>query len=100
MKTVADIKRKMIKGTFWKATHHASGKDVDLGIRPVSKVQTNSFAFKKTHADGKTTSDSWCDWPKKSEVTFYPENENKFSISHDGLMYLTYELVEGTINEE
>lgn len=89
MKSIADIKREMVKGTFWHTMHNLSGKD--MGVRQVSIVQSNSFAFKNPV----TGNDSWCDWPKKNEVTFYPETPHKFSISHDGKMYLTYTKLEG-----
>lgn len=78
MKTVADFKRRLIKGTLVHTTFHQASagrdengklmlKDEDKGTREVSIVQSNSFAFKTTKKDG-TVVDSWCNYPKATEI--------------------------------
>lgn len=81
MKTIADFKRAMVLGTLVHCTFHCARKgrdpetgqviygDEDKGIRPVSIVQSNSFALKTTKTDG-TIVDSWCQWPKRDDVQF------------------------------
>jgi len=79
MKTVAEFKRKIVKGAKVHTTYHLAFagrlnggityKDEDKGIREISVVQSNSFALKTIKADG-TTQDSWCNYPKKDEVIF------------------------------
>lgn len=86
MKTIADIKREMVIGSIWHCMWKCREATKDMGNRPVSIVQSNRFAFKTTKADG-TISDSWCDFPKKSEVIFH--NEKSFTIIH-GDIELTY----------
>jgi hypothetical protein len=84
MKTIADFKRRLVIGAKVHTTFHQAGagrdennnlvlKDEDKGVREVSIVQTNSFAFKTTKADG-TITDSWCNYPKSKEAIFINEN--------------------------
>jgi len=84
MKTVADFKRKLKLGVNVHTIYHLafdgrdeSGvvkyKDEDRGVREVSIVQSNSFALNTTKTDG-TTQDSWCNYPKASQVKFTGEN--------------------------
>jgi len=76
MKTIADIKRKMTLGSQWHCIHHGFSPNWvpnDMGVRPVSIVQSNQVAFKTTKG-----SDSWITFPKKDQVVFH--NENSFSI--------------------
>ena len=49
-----------------KADSRVIYKDLDLGVRPVSIVQSNSFALKTVKTDG-TEVDSWCSYPKASQ---------------------------------
>ena len=86
MKTIADIKRELTIASVWHCMWKCRDAIKDMGQRPISIVQTNRFAFKTTKADG-TITDSWCDWPKKSEVTF--NSEKSFTIK-DGDIELTY----------
>ena len=75
---VAQFKKFLAVGVKLKATHHQAFagrdeegkviyKDQDLGIRPVSIVQTNSFALKTTRENGEVV-DSWCDYPAASQA--------------------------------
>lgn len=84
MKTVADFKRRLTVGTQVHTIYHQlfNGrdekgeviyKDEDKGVREVSKVQSNSFAFKTTKTDGSIV-DSWCNYPKVKECIFVDEN--------------------------
>ena len=76
MKTIADIKRKMTLGSEWHCIHHGFSPDWvrnDMGIRPISIVQSNAVAF-RTHKG----TDSWIQFPKKNQVIFH--DDNTFSI--------------------
>lgn len=46
--------------------------DNDLGLRKLSVVQSNSFAFGMVY-NGEIV-DAWCDYPKASNVIFNDEN--------------------------
>lgn len=125
MKTLSDFKKRLKIGVELKATHHLSfaGRnpetgepiytDKDMGTRAVSIVQTNSFALKTNKKEpvygrdefgnrietGEYTEkivDSWCQYPKASEVVF--KDENTITIleqQRDGKMIpvLTYQFV-------
>ncbi len=76
--TVADFKRLLQLGAQVHCVYHmafagrdAQGqpiyKDEDKGVRKVSRKQTNSFALKTTKTTGEIV-DSWCSYPKASEV--------------------------------
>lgn len=80
MKTIADFKRKLVVGALVDTIHHKAFshrdengnivyKDQPMGVRKLSIVQTNSFAFETIRTDGEKV-DSWCDIPKKTEVEF------------------------------
>ena len=88
IKSVADIKREIKVGVKLACIYHHEFagrdaemnvlyKDKDMGIREISVVQSNSFAFKNIKADG-TVSNSWCNFPKASEVVYY--GNNSFTI--------------------
>ena len=47
--------------------------DQDLGIRKVSIVHSNSFAFATVRVNGDVV-DSWIAYPKKSDTKFVDEN--------------------------
>ncbi len=77
IKTVSDFKKALQIGVMLHCTHHQKsiGRDekgytiyasVDMGVRPVSIKQSNSFALKTVRTDGKEV-DSWCSYPKASQ---------------------------------
>ncbi len=108
MKTLADFKRalhvgKKIHTIFHCAFSHRDEtgktfhKDEDKGIREISIVQATQFAVKTTKADG-TSVDSWCMFPKASEVKI---DGNKITImeadrvnSNIAYPVLTYTLID------
>lgn len=63
MKTLADFKRALKVGTKWEGFNHYYQSS--FGVRELSKVQSNSFAFKTV--EGK---DSWIDFPKSKDIKF------------------------------
>ena len=80
MKTISDFKRRIVKGAKLHCIFHqkfsgrdAGGKikiqDEDRGVREVNIVQTNAFTLLTKTDDGKVI-DSWCYYPKASEVKF------------------------------
>jgi len=84
MKTIADFKRRLVIGAKVHTTFHQASagrdennnlllKDEDKGVREVSIVQSNSFAFKTIKSDG-TVTNSWCDYPKVKEAIFINDN--------------------------
>ena len=84
MKTLSDFKKRLKVGVLLSTIFHhefngrdekgePKFKDKDLGIRPVSIVQSNSFALKTKKADGSETN-SWCAYPKASNCKILDEN--------------------------
>lgn len=86
MKTLADFKRRLKVGVLLE-TESRYG---NLGVRPVSIVQSNAFALKTTKTDGKE-SDSWCQFPKASD--FEIEDENTVLKYQNGNPVLRYTFV-------
>jgi hypothetical protein len=90
MKSIADIKRKLVVGSKWSCLWECRNEGKNMGTREVNHVQSNSFGFRTIKAGGEVTT-SWCDWPKKSEVVFM--SDITFRIIH-GDIFLTYTFVE------
>jgi len=67
MKTLADFKRAIQPGTKWEGFNHYYKSS--LGVREISKVQSNSFAFKTVRDNGEVV-DSWADFPKAKDIAF------------------------------
>jgi len=74
-------------------------KDQDMGVRPVSIVQSNSFACKTEKSDGKVV-DSWCGYPKASEcrienntLTILEEDMRGPDPTHEMIPVLSYKFV-------
>lgn len=67
MKTLADFKRALRVGSKWEGFNHYYQSS--LGVREVSKVQSNSFAFKIVDDKGEERN-SWCDFPKAKDIKF------------------------------
>lgn len=91
MKTLADFKRRLTVGTQLETINANYG---NMGIRPVSIVQTNAFALKTTKKDGSTT-DSWCDFPKAKNFEAVDKNTaNIYWETRNGReLILTYKFV-------
>lgn len=64
MKTLADFKRAMKVGSYWTGFNHLYKSS--LGLREVSKVQSNAFAFLIPESG----QNSWCDFPKAKDIEF------------------------------
>lgn len=64
MKNITEFKKCMTVGSKWEFSAHWYIPPV---VRTCAHSQSNSFALTSPR-DG--VSPSWCDWPKKSEVTF------------------------------
>jgi hypothetical protein len=97
MKTVADFKRAIQVGVMVHTIYHRENKrnesgqvirlddgypeytDKDMGVAPISIVQSTQFAVRRTRADG-SVGDSWCAFPKASQSSF---NGNSITISED-----------------
>jgi hypothetical protein len=80
IKNVSQFKKALKIGVKVKAIHHqmfagrdengkALYKNDDLGTRPISIVQTNSFALatERVENGNNVIVDSWCSYPKASE---------------------------------
>lgn len=93
MKTIADFKRKMIKGAKVNSTlyHVRAGVETLAMIakdRECTVSQSNSFALTVPGKfdNGKQVS-SWCDWPKTGEFTVINENTAQITFSFGRLIY-------------
>ena len=77
MKSLAAFKRRLEVGKKLHTIHHGYGKEtdqeVDLGIREISIVQSNSFALKTKRVGGEEV-DSWLEYPKAADCKFPDEN--------------------------
>jgi len=113
MKTVTDFKKALKVGTKLHTIYHVESKrdeagnvirladglpaytDKDMGIAPVTIVQTTQFAVERTRTDG-TKQDSWLSYPKASACEV---KENSITIFEDHrdrgrIPVLTYTIVE------
>lgn len=89
MKSIADIKRKMVLNSKWHTLWQCNGcQETDMGIRRVGIIQSNCFGFESLRSPGQF---SYCDWPKRSEVVFI--SDTCFQILH-GAIVLTYTFIE------
>jgi hypothetical protein len=94
MKTIADFKRRMTKGTKVNSTLYHRDKEgnetlaLDLRDRVVTVSQSNSFAMTVPgkFENGKQVS-SWCNWPKSSEFSIINENTIQINFSFGRLIY-------------
>lgn len=92
MKTLADFKRAMRIGTKWSAYNHYYNSD--MGIRECSIAQTNRFAFKTIKNDGEICN-SWCDFPKASDIEFTNDTVVIWGEgAHGRCPIITYKLIE------
>jgi uncharacterized protein YaiE (UPF0345 family) len=84
MKTIADFKRRLAVGVKVHTTYHqeSAGRDAvgmiifqdkDMGIRPISIVQSTQFALKTKYNETEFR-DSWMQYPKKEEFKILSEN--------------------------
>jgi hypothetical protein len=90
MKTLADFKRALTVGSKWHTFNHLY--QADMGIREVSKTQSNCVYFKTTRPDG-SICDSRIDFPSADNVEFADDDKvNIYTFNpHDGRrLILTY----------
>ena len=73
--------------------------DRDMGVRPISIVQSNSFALRTEKPDGKVV-DSWCGYPKASEcrienntLTIMEEDMRGPDPTHEMIPVISYKFV-------
>lgn len=94
MKTLADFRRALKVGTRWEGFNHYYQSS--FGVREVSKVQSNSFAFKNTKDNGEV-SNSWSDFPKAKDIKFREDGTVEiYKEWVDGYrLMLTYKQCEG-----
>jgi len=71
MKNLSDFKKRLQVGTKLETYNH--NLKASFGVRPISVVQTNSFAL-DTLRDGEIVQ-SWCQYPKASDFEIINENE-------------------------
>lgn len=84
--SLAEFKRGLQLGTKWHTYHHGSSihGPKDMGVREVSKVQTNAVAFKTDRGD------SWLQFPKAKDLKIEGDS---FTVLEDGVPLLTYKKV-------
>ncbi len=109
MKNLSQFKKQVQLGVKMHAVNHTGHtgerddqgmpiwKDIDLGIREISRVQSNSFAL-KTWKEGKQEwVDSWFQYPKAAECEYPGDNTVVvYETNRDGHRYkvLTYKIIE------
>ena len=89
MKTLTDFKRRLKVGVKLHTFNNLMNKD--MGIRELSIVQSNSFAFKTQKYDGSIV-DSWCYYPTAKE--FKVIDGNTVQILEDNTPCLTYKFID------
>ena len=70
MKNLSDFKKRLSIGTQLETIHAKLGS---FGVRKVSIVQSNSFALETIRED--KTVNSWCEYPKASNIEIVNQNE-------------------------
>lgn len=89
MKTIADFKRRMVKGAKVNSSLYHKNRDGeeyqvnDLKDRTCTVSQSNSFACSIPETDRS----SWCEWPKKEEFRVIDENTVEIKSSFSRLIY-------------
>lgn len=78
METIAEFKRAMVKGSRWVFESHWHPTPV---VRTCTNSRSKDFSLTHPTKDGS----SWCDFPKKNEVTFLSDGiriewENGFLV--------------------
>ena len=91
MRNLTDFKKRIKVGVMLETFNHNIG---NMGIRSVSVVQKNSFAFETKRPDG-TVIDSWCDFPKSKDIEIVDENTITiyWEINAERKPILTYRFV-------
>lgn len=92
MKTLADFKRRLKVGQKLHTFNNLMGKD--MGIRELSIVQSNAFAFKTQKHDG-TIVNSWCHYPKVKDFKVIDENTIQIWEENENIriLVLTYKFI-------
>lgn len=92
MKTIADLKRKIILGIKLDCYNHWFKES--LGIREIGHVQSNSFALltKKKGVENVFFL-SWCDFPKKNSVIFVDDKTFNIINPDNNELILTYTFI-------
>ena len=85
MRTLADVKRRMVQGSRWRCIRVFNDNE-DMGVREIAKARTNAVAFRSP--GGKL---SWLWWPEAKEVRV---EGNTVTILKNGIPALRYEFVE------
>ena len=106
MKTLQEFKERIKVGAKLHTVHHMNfhsrnedgtinWTNKDLGVREVSIKQTNAFALKTTLSDGKIA-DSWCYYPKSSDIVYNPNGITILELQSDGkkIPILTYTFID------
>lgn len=94
MKTIADFKRRMatlppVAVTVYYLKNGTYQVSIEYGIRTVSIIQSNQFAFKTLKPKDNNYADSWCAWPTKK--TFVPIDDHTVEIHYpDGKMVFRF----------
>lgn len=92
MKTLSDFKRRLKVGEKLHTFNNLMGKD--MGIRELSIVKSNSFAFRTQKYDGKIV-DSWCFYPSAKNFVVVDDNTVQILEENDNIKFpiLTYKFV-------
>ena len=92
MKTLADFKRRLKVGEKLHTFNNLMGKD--MGIRELSIVQSNSFAFKTTKPSGEIVN-SWCYYPSAKNFSVIDDNTVQIWEENDNIKFpiLTYKFI-------
>lgn len=93
MKTIADFKRKMTVGAkvnsklYWQNKEKTGYDQInEHNDRTVIASQSNSFALTMYDSGGRLRN-SWCDWPKKEELTIIDDNTAQIDSQGTRLIY-------------
>lgn len=75
MKTIVDLKKRMIIGSKWHCFNHFF--KIDLGIGKVSKVTQKRVYFLREKRGEKF--ETWFSWPKKKQIIIEGEQFHLYS---------------------
>lgn len=95
MKTLAELKRRIIVGTTLRCVKNTKRPEMNGGMRTVCKVQQNGFFWTKDGEDTRPESSKryWTDYPKASGLTWIAENTFRLSLKVPSDGYVELEIV-------
>lgn len=85
-KTKMQLGAKVKASVYWLENGEYKLK-IEFPERSVSIVQSNSFAFNTWVENKQKFENSWCEWPKASDLTDMPDGKVQFTFEGGKMIY-------------